>query len=237
MHAIQSEFLLSKETIRSEQEADELCARYRGYENFWTHDDGILYRQGPKEQPRLVIPRTLVHTVLVNYHELPFTAHQGVSRTVRFISRKYWWETLREDVSEFIKKCEACAKRKTGHRIVAPMGDALTAQEFLDIVSLDIVGPLPVTEKGNKYLLTFMDHFTRFCEAIPIAQQNAETVAKEFVRRIITQFGVPKNLLTDKGSNFTSALLKETCKLLKIQKVQTSSYHPQANGVCERMHK
>ena len=184
-----------------------------------------------------MIPSTLVHTVLMNYHELPFTAHQGVSRTVRFISRKYWWETLREDVSEFIKKCEACAKRKTGHRIVAPLGDALTAQEFLDIVSLDIVGPLPITKKGNKYLLTFIDHFTRFCEAIPIAQQNAETVAKEFVRRIITQFGVPKNLLTDKGSNFTSALLKETCKLLKIQKVQTSSYHPQANGVCERMHK
>ena len=190
MHAIQSEFLLSKETIRSEQEADELCTRYREYENFWTHDDGILYRQGPKEQPRVVIPSTLVHTVLMNYHELPFTAHQGVSRTVRFISRKYWWETLREDVSKFIKECEACAKTKTGRRIVAPLGDALTAQEFLDVVSLDIVGPLPVTEKGNKYLLTFVDHFTCFCEAIPTAQQDTETVAKEFVRRIITKFGV-----------------------------------------------
>ena len=190
MHVIQSESLLSRETIRSEQEADELCNQYKGYENFWTHEDGMLYRQGPKEQPRIVIPCTLVRTVLVNYHELPFTAHQGVSRTVRFISRKYWWETLREDVSKFIKECEACAKTKTGRRIVAPLGDALTAQEFLDVVSLDIVGPLPVTEKGNKYLLTFVDHFTCFCEAIPTAQQDTETVAKEFVRRIITKFGV-----------------------------------------------
>ncbi len=55
--------------------------------------------------------------------------------------------------------------------------------------------------------------------------------------KIVTQFGVPKNLLTDRGANFTSALIKEMCKLLKIKKLQTSSYNPPANGVCERMHK
>ena len=237
VHAVQQEMVLSKEVIRREQEADELCNRYRKYENFWTDNDEILYRQGPKEHPRIVIPGALVKKVLSSYHEFPFTAHQGVSRTIGFISRKYWWETLREDVSAFIKECEACAKRKTGRKTVAPLGEAQVAYEFLDVVSLDIVGPLPVTEKGNRYLLIFIDHFTRFCEAIPIARQDTETVAREFVLRIITQFGVPKKLLTDRGANFTSALIKETCKLLKIQKLQTSSYHPQANGVCERMHK
>jgi transposase InsO family protein len=75
-----------------------------------------------------------------------------------------------------------------------------------------------------------VDHFTRFCEAIPIAKQDTETIAREFVTKIITQFGAPKKLLTDRGANFTSALIKETCKLLKIQKLQTSSYNPQANG-------
>ena len=98
-------------------------------------------------------------------------------------------------VSEFIGKCEACARRKTGHRVTAPLGDALVAHDFLDIISLDVVGPLPVTEKGNKYLLTFIDHFTRFCEAIPIVRQDTETIAREFVIRIITQFGVPKKLI------------------------------------------
>ena len=86
-------------------------------------------------------------------------------------------------------------------------------------------------------MLTLIDHFTHFCEAIPVARQDTETVGREFVLRIPTQFGVPKKLLTDRGANFTSALIKETCKLLKIQKIQISSYHPQANGVCERMHK
>jgi len=73
---------LSKEVIHYEQEIDELCQKYKGYENFWTDEEGVLYRQGPNEQPRIVIPAALVPSVLANYHELPFTAHQGVSRTV-----------------------------------------------------------------------------------------------------------------------------------------------------------
>ena len=190
--------------------------KYKSYENFWTDEDGVLYHQGPKELPRVVVPLTLVPTVLIYYHELPFTAHQGVSRTVEFIRRKYWWETLRNDVTDFIKRRDACAKRKTGHRVTAPLGDALVAREFLDVVSLDVVGPLPVTERGNKFLLTFVDHFTRFREAIPIAKQDTNTTAREFVMKI-TQFGVPKKFLTARGANFTSALIKEMCKLLKIQ--------------------
>jgi transposase InsO family protein len=113
----------------------------------------------------------------------------------------------------------------------------LEAKEFLDIVSLDIVGLLPVTEGDNRYLLTFVDHFIRFNEAVPIVRQDTEMIAREFVTKIITQFGVPRKLLTDRGANFTSALIQETCKLLKIQKLQTSSYNPQANGICERMHR
>jgi transposase InsO family protein len=141
----------------------------------------------------------------------------------------------RRDVKEYVKACDACAKRKTVPRIRAPL-EALEAHEFLDVVSLDVVGPLPVTERGNKYLLTFVDHFTRFCEAISIPSQDTETIAREFVIRI-TQLGVPKKLLTDRGANFMSALMQLTCRLLKIQKLQTSSYNAKANGICERMHK
>jgi len=227
---------LSRDVICEEQQKDEVCAKYK-HENFWVDEDGMLHYQNPKEQPRIVIPMTLVSTVLTYYHKLPFTAHQGVSRTLSFISRKFWWETMRNDVTKFIKECDDCARRKTGCKVKAPLGDVLVANEFLDIVSLDIVGPLPVTERGHRYLLTFVDHFTRFCEAIPIVRQDTETIAREFVVRIITQLGVPRKLLTDRGANFTSALLKETCRLLKIQKLQTSSYNPQANGICERMHK
>ena len=121
VNLVETELTLLKDITKEEQEKDELCGKYRQYENFWT-DEGVLYRQESKESPCTAISTTLVHRVLTCYHELPFTAHQGVSRTVKAVSSKYWWEILRDDVSKFIKGCEACAKRKTGHRVTAPLG-------------------------------------------------------------------------------------------------------------------
>jgi hypothetical protein len=152
----------------------------------------MLYYQNFKGQHRVFIPKYLIFTVLTFYHELPFTAHQGERRTLEFIRKKYWWETMRQGITNFIKVCTHCVQSKTGHMARAPLGEAPMATEFLDVVSLDVVGPLPVTERGNKYLLSFVDHFTRYCDPIPIPKQDTETTARAFVLRIITQIGVPR---------------------------------------------
>jgi len=90
VNLIEKDLVLSREVILGEQEQDDLCKQYKQYENFWIDKNGILYRQEAREPPRVVIPATLVNTVLTCHHELPFTAHQGVNRTVKFISKKYW---------------------------------------------------------------------------------------------------------------------------------------------------
>jgi transposase InsO family protein len=115
-----------------------------------------------------------------------------------------------------VKTVQKGKNRKTQ---IAPIGDQEDANEFLDVVSLDVVGPLPVTEQRNRYILTFIDHFTRFCQAIHNTNQETETIAKDFVIRIVTQFGVREKLLTDRGASFTSALMQATCKLLRIQRL------------------
>lgn len=81
---------------------------------------------------------------------------------------------------------------------------------------MDIVGPKVHTMKGNRYLLTFQDYFTKYVEAIPIHDQKADTIARAFVENIIVRHGTPKRLLTDMGANFTSALFKEVCRNLGI---------------------
>jgi Integrase core domain len=105
---------------------------------------------------------------------------------------------------------------------------------------MDIVGgkgSLPTTTMGNRYILTFQDDLTKFSEAIPIASQDAETIAQAFVSKVILRHGAPKSLLTDQGTNFLSNLFKSVCKALKIKKIQTTPYHPQCNGALERSHK
>ena len=73
--------------------------------------------------------------------------------------------------------------------------------------------------------------------AIPIPQQDAETVAREFVLNIILKFGAPAQILTDQGLNFLSDLFKSTCKLLRIKKIQTTAFHHESNGSLERSHR
>jgi len=99
------------------------------------------------------------------------------------------------------------------------------------------VGPLIVTTNGNKYIVTFQDNLTKLSKAILLANQEAPTVAKEFVTKLVFEHGMPEKILTDQGTNFTSEILKNTCKLLKIEKIQTSAYHPESNGALERSHR
>ena len=104
----------------------------------------------------------------------------------------------------------------------------------IDRISADILGPLPVTPAGNKYILTVTDHFTNWSEAFSIPDQTAITVARTIFNEIISRFGCPATLLSDQGTNFESQILQEMCQLLHIKKTRTSPRHPQGNGKTER---
>jgi hypothetical protein len=99
------------------------------------------------------------------------------------------------------------------------------------------VGPLTETQAGNKYILTFQDELSKFLVAIPIHKQDSETVAREFVTHIIMKLGTPAKILTDQGSNFLSEVFKNTCKMLRIKKLQTTPWHTESNGGLERSHR
>lgn len=101
---------------------------------------------------------------------------------------------------------------------------------------MDLVGPLPVSNNFT-YLLTTVDRFTRWPEAIPIKSITAETVARNFVCHYISRFGVPLTITTDRGKQFESKLFTELSRLLGANRVRTTSYHPQANGMDERLHR
>ena len=94
---------------------------------------------------------------------------------------------------------------------------------------MDIVGPLPRSSRGNKYVLVVCDYATRYPEAIAMRSVEAERVAEELVT-LFAKVGIPEEILTDQGTNFTSRLLKELYQLLHIR---TSPYHPQTDGLVE----
>jgi len=107
----------------------------------------------------------------------------------------------------------------------------------MERLALDVLGPLPLTEDGNKYILIVADYFTKWVEAYPLPNQEAPTVAEVLVKEYVCRFGVPLLLHSDQGRNFESAVFQGMCQLLGIQKTRTTPYHPQSDGMVERFNR
>jgi transposase InsO family protein len=127
------------------------------------------------------------------------------------------------------------AERKS--RIQSTAARPRNAGSPFQITSMDIIGPYPLTPRRNKYIITFIDHITKFVEAFAIPDQSAQTCARIYATEIVTRHGSGSKLVTDQGAAFMSSFFSETCKVLGVQKSRTSSYHPSSNGTLERWHR
>ena len=104
-------------------------------------------------------------------------------------------------------------------------------------LSWDIMGPLPTSSCGNKYILVVTDLFTKWVEAFPLAKTDSVTLAKVLVNEIVCRYGVPRYLHSDQGANLVSEVIKSLCAALGINRTQTTAYHPEGNGQVERFNR
>lgn len=176
--------------------------------------------------------------ILRKFHNTPLGGHQGISRTIKRIKQQHNWVGLKKDVQAYVLACPSCEKNKSSNTTIQqPMVITTTASRPFERIALDIVGPLATSEKHNSYILTVQDDLTKFSAAFPLRTHDANNVARALVEGFICQHGIPEIILTDCGTEFLSKLFKECCKLLKIEKINTTPYHPQTNGSLERSHR
>ena len=166
-------------------------------------------------------------------HTIPLAGHLGKAKTVNRILQRFYWPTIYRDIAKFCRSCESCqlaAGRKPARAPLIPL--PIITQPF-SRMAMDIVGPLPRTRRGNRYVLVVCDYATRYPEAVALRSIDAETIAEELVS-IFSRVGIPQEILTDQGANFTSHLLTELYKMLHIRPICTTPYHPQTDGLVER---
>jgi hypothetical protein len=174
--------------------------------------------------------------ILEEHHSTSIAGHEGFSKTYKSIKELYKWINMKNDIKKFIKSCIHCQINKVNrHPTKAPMEITSTAKQPFEKIFLDIVGPLPITENGNRFILTFQDDLTKFSYAQAITNHEAKTIAEKLFQFIMI-FGIPKSIVTDNSSDFKSELMKEVNSLFKIRHITTSPYHPQSNGALERSH-
>ena len=195
-----------------------LCRRFRGPSNL--------------EYTQLVLPRSLHYTALQHLHnEL---GHLGLHKTMEAVKQRYYWPGYEGDIHKWIAECAVCQQRSAPQPAAqAPLG-TITASHPFDKISWDIMGPLPLTTQGNRYVLVVTDLFSKWTEAFLLKTTDSETLAKVLTDEVIFRYGIPSSLHSDQGANLTSNLISSLCKNLGITQTRTSAYHPQGNAQVER---
>ena len=190
--------------------------------------------------PNTTIPNTTIQVkwaILRWYHGLPVSGHGGVIATYGAIRQNYYWPNLMKDVKRWIAACNPCQRRKfTKPRRQGQHRSVLQTRPF-EAVSVDLVGPFPINERGNQYILTIVDHFTRYPITVPIPDKTQETVMAALKTHLFLALPFwPRRIISDKGGEFVNECIKKVYDKLGVKQILTSADNPQANQG-ERFHR
>ncbi|XP_071082591.1 uncharacterized protein [Haliotis cracherodii] len=205
-------------------------------------ENDMLYRKHTftkfdkgKQVVQAVVPVGLRTQVMKVSHEALMGGHLGIKKTLDRVMSQFYWPGIMGDVRRHVLSCDICQRTTPKGKVRRiPLGQMPLIEVPFERIAVDLIGPLyPVTDKGNRYLLTVVDYATRYPEAVPLPRIETEYVA-EALFEIFSRVGIPKEILTDMGAQFTSGVMKEVSRLLSLHQLTTTPYHPMCNGLVEK---
>ena len=200
--------------------------------------NGLVYREyvyDKKKHQQLVVPKLLREKVMKLAHESLLAGHLGSKKTGDRVMAEFYWPGMIGDVTRYCRSCDICQRTIPKGKVPrVPLGKMPMVDIPFRRVAVDIVGPIePRSDMKNKYILTMIDYATRYPEAVALPDITTERVAEALVQ-MFSRVGVPEEMLTDCGSQFTSEVMKEVSRLLSLQQLTTTPYHPICNGLVEK---
>lgn len=200
--------------------------------------DGVLMflDHHRKERKRLAVPLHLRERIMRESHNGSYSGHFAGPKLYNTLSQQWWWSGMYNDVMAYCKQCPECAIVTGSGCQHRPPLKPIPVERPFQKVAVDIMD-LPCTEQGNKHVIVFQDMFSNWPLVFPIPDQRAERVARLLCEEVVPMFGVPEALLSDRGTNLLSHLMLDVCKLLGIEKLNTTAYHPECDGMVERFNR
>ena len=202
-------------------------------------EDGLLFRSyesadGGVEHLQLCIPRKMVKDILELLHDTPTAGHLGTKKTTERVVARFYWNGWRQDVEDYYRSCTICGERNAPTEMPRQKLGTSASGYPMEHVAIDVVGPLPTTAQGNRFILVVNDYFTKWPEAYAIPNHEAETIARKLINEWISRYGVMQYLHTDKGREFESKIFQTMTDTLGVCKTITTPYHPQSDGLVEQ---
>ncbi|GKB66101.1 reverse transcriptase domain-containing protein [Tanacetum coccineum] len=203
---------------------------YADYVNYI--DEPYAFRFCPDNVMRRCIPRSEILEILAHYHSGPTEGHHSASVTGRKVYKAgFYWPSIFRDAKDYVMKCDACPKlRNISSRNEMPQNNIQVCEVF-DVWGLHFMGPFP-DSRGNKYILVTVDYVSKWVEAQALPTNDARVVVK-FLKGLFARFGVPKALISDRGTHFCNSQLEKALLRYGVTHRISKTYHPQTNGQTE----
>lgn len=215
--------------------------RARGCSRFF-YDGRVLCREyvSPRLQHgdpmvQVVVPEKYRVNVMQLAHEGILGGHLAAKKTSEKVMTSFYWPGIGADILRYCRSCDVCQRTlPKGKESKVPLSSMPLIDTPFQRIAVDIVGPIyPMTDRKNRYILTIVDYATRYPEAIALPNIEAQTVAEALVTTF-SRVGIPREILTDQGAQFTSEVMRQVSQLLSIRQLVTTPYHLACNGLVER---
>ncbi len=183
-----------------------------------------------------ICPQALRDRTLQWVHTSLGSGHPGIHRTNTLVRNAFWWPTMNRDITNFVKSCTTCAQSKTPRELPASLLQPLPIPHRpWSHLSINFITDLP-TSNGFTTILVIIDRFSKACRLVPLkGLPTAMETALELFQHVFRIYGIPEDLVSDRGPQFTSKVWRAFCKHLDINVSLTSGYHPESNGQVERL--
>jgi len=174
--------------------------------------------------------------VLQRFHDTPLGGHQGFQTTWTILKPLFYATNFKHFVKRFIKTCDQCQRIKSKPSTKMPLKPIQIGQRPWEIMFFDFIGPLPIdTSTGKNMIALASDQLTKMIHIIPCSSNvNAKETAHIYLQHIWKLHGFPKEIITDRGTQFTSKFMQEVLAILGIKARLSSGHHPQTAGQSER---
>ncbi len=238
------EFVRKKESGASSSKSKESTGRPERSENSrvkgveWRFDQsGLLRRHNSVFVPALPALR---NEILEMVHDDPLSGHFGVQKTLELLARCWWWPGMKKSVKEYVETCFICQRTKVKrHRPYGALHPLPQPSGKWKEITMDFVTDLPPSRDGEgkvfDSLFVVVDRYTKMARYIPVLKSiNAEHLADVFLEHIVSQFGTPEGIVSDRGAVFTSTFWSQLCFCLRIRRKLSTAFHPQIDGQTER---
>ncbi len=188
---------------------------------------------------KLFVPSSQRQALMGLLHKVPGSGHPGSQRTLsllqaRYFSTPYWWPSMSRDVIRYVRSCSVCAMSSTPrHLLVGKLVPLPIPRRPWSHLGIDFVMDIPVSE-GNTCILVAVDRFSKACKLIPLrGLPTALETAEHLFHQVFRNFGVPEEIVSDRGPQFISRVWKAFFRLLGVSVSLSSGYHSQTNGQAE----